>query len=44
MFDTIEVGDSELKSNITDFILRQLPDWFGIEESIVEYVEGVKRY
>lgn len=42
MFDIIEVGDSKLKSNITDCILRQLPDWFGIEKSIVEYVERVK--
>lgn len=36
------VRDPELKSNITDQILRQLPDWFGIEESIVEYVRDVK--
>ena len=37
-----DVNDPELKSEITDFVLRQLPDWFGIEESIVEYVYGVK--
>lgn len=36
------VNDPELKSDITDVVLRQLPDWFGIEESIVEYVHGVK--
>lgn len=34
--------DNELKSNITNSILRELPDWFGIEESIVEYVDEVK--
>ncbi|WP_353093294.1 GNAT family N-acetyltransferase [Tissierella praeacuta] len=32
----------DLKSNITDSVLRQLPDWFGIEESIREYVDKVK--
>lgn len=37
-----EVNDSLTKSNITDFILRKLPDWFGIEEAILEYVDGVK--
>ena len=36
------IDDEELKSNITDFVLRQLPDWFGIEESIIEYVGNVK--
>lgn len=36
------INDSKLKSNITDLILRQLPEWFGIEESIVEYISGVK--
>lgn len=31
------------KSEITDVILRRLPEWFGIEEAIQEYVEGVKK-
>ena len=32
----------EEKSNIANSILRQLPEWFGIEEAILEYVQGVK--
>lgn len=36
------IHDTELKSNITDLILRQLPEWFGIEESIIEYVNNSK--
>lgn len=37
-----EVIDKKTKSNICDQILRALPDWFGIEDSIVEYVNDVK--
>lgn len=36
------VRDGESKSNITDSLLRQLPEWFGVEESIIEYVDNVK--
>ncbi|CAK7026356.1 GNAT family N-acetyltransferase [Tissierella sp.] len=36
------IDNEELKSNITDFVLRHLPDWFGIEEAIMEYVDKVK--
>lgn len=36
------IENQELKSNITDLVLRQLPDWFGIEEAIIEYVDKVK--
>ncbi|MEG2985028.1 MAG: GNAT family N-acetyltransferase [Paraclostridium sp.] len=42
MFEIIEIHDIEVKSTVTDCILRKLPEWFGIEEAIVEYVEGVK--
>lgn len=42
MFKIIEIHDIELKINVTDCILRKLPEWFDIEEAIVEYVEGVK--
>lgn len=42
MFKIIEIHDIEVKSNVTDSILRKLPEWFDIEEAIVEYVEGVK--
>lgn len=33
-----EVDDQRLKGVITEGVLRTLPDWFGIEEAIVEYV------
>lgn len=36
------VLDNVEKSKITENILRQLPEWFGIEESLIEYVDGVK--
>ncbi len=36
------VTDSEQKSAICDKVLRSLPDWFGIEEAIVEYVKDVR--
>lgn len=42
MIKISKLSDKEQKSKITDFILRELPDWFGIEEAIIEYVEGVK--
>lgn len=37
-----EISDNEEKARITDFILRQLPEWFGIEKAIVEYTYGSK--
>ncbi|SHD77974.1 GNAT family N-acetyltransferase [Schnuerera ultunensis] len=37
-----EISDPKSKSNITNSILRKLPDWFGIEEAIIEYVDKVK--
>lgn len=39
----IDIVDEEvIKSEITDTILRSLPDWFGIESAIVDYVRNVK--
>ena len=38
-----EIIDSTEKSSICDSILRKLPDWFGIEASIVDYTEQVKK-
>jgi GNAT superfamily N-acetyltransferase len=38
----IEEFDAGKKSSICNDILRALPDWFGIEASIVDYVEQVK--
>lgn len=36
------VLDNTEKSRMTEHILRQLPEWFGIEESLMEYVDGAK--
>lgn len=38
----IEVVDSNEKAKISEKILRVLPDWFGIEESTIAYIEGCK--
>jgi len=37
-----EIFNSDEKSNICDSILRALPNWFGNEPSIVDYIEKVK--
>jgi len=37
-FQVVQVFGKEEKSKVTNNILRKLPKWFGIEESIVEYV------
>ena len=42
MIRIIEVFEPDEKSRICDEILRALPDWFGIEASIVDYIEQVK--
>lgn len=36
-----KIDDNLKKSAIANDILRSLPKWFGIEESIKEYVKGV---
>ena len=40
----IEINDNAKKAEYTNSILRKLPDWFGIEEAIVEYVNTVHEY
>lgn len=42
MFFINKIYDKSNKSNITNCILKALPEWFGIEESIVEYTNEVK--
>lgn len=37
-----EVVNPEEKSRICNAILRALPDWFGVEASIVDYVQQVR--
>lgn len=39
MFDIKQVEISEKKSQICDTILHALPSWFGVEASIVDYVD-----
>ncbi len=41
-FDVVEVGDADEKAAICDGILRNLPDWFGIESSIADYVRQAR--
>ncbi|ADU32220.1 GNAT family N-acetyltransferase [Evansella cellulosilytica] len=36
-----QVSLDQDKSKITNNILRELPEWFGIEEAITNYVNGV---
>lgn len=38
-----EITGEREKSTLCEAILRALPGWFGMEESLLEYVEKVKR-
>ncbi|WP_352420704.1 GNAT family N-acetyltransferase [Proteiniborus sp.] len=40
--DIRTVLEDNEKCNICELVLRALPDWFGIEESIKDYIIGVK--
>jgi ribosomal protein S18 acetylase RimI-like enzyme len=42
MKNVLKLNDGNEKSAIADRILRGLPEWFGIESALVEYVNGVK--
>ena len=37
-----EILSTDEKSKICDNVLRALPNWFGVESSIVDYVEQVR--
>ena len=37
-----KIENVQEKHDICTEILHGLPDWFGVEESIIEYAEGVK--
>ncbi len=39
--DIRKIISKQKKSEITETILRQLPDWFGVEKSILHYIETV---
>lgn len=38
-----EIADAQQKSRICDQILNALPNWFGIESSIMEYTQDVRK-
>ena len=42
MFSIQQVEMPEQKSDICDSILHALPNWFGVEHSIIDYVDKVK--
>lgn len=37
-----EIKDPQVKQVITEDVLRDLPEWFGIEAATKEYIQGVK--
>ncbi|HJU37903.1 MAG TPA: coenzyme F420-0:L-glutamate ligase [Gaiellaceae bacterium] len=41
MTQVVEVTDPGERSRIAEAVLRDLPDWFGIEESTAAYIEAV---
>lgn len=38
----LKLHDSDSKSQLCKKILRALPDWFGIEPAIIDYIKGVR--
>lgn len=42
MISIHEVTDDRIKSDITKSVLRELPEWFGNEQSLLDYIETVK--
>lgn len=42
MFEIEEIIDANTKSDICNNILRSLPGWFGVEQSIADYVAQVR--
>lgn len=42
MFNIKQVEASEQKAHICDLILHALPNWFGVEASIVDYIQKVQ--
>ena len=43
-YQILEITDGHLKKKYTERVLRMLPEWFGKEESLVEYIETVDKY
>ena len=42
MVNIEEIKDSDKKSKITEQILRSLPDWFELEQGILDYIKSVQ--
>lgn len=40
MFTIQQIHDPDAKADICALVLRDLPDWFGIEEATLEYIRG----
>lgn len=40
MTHVVEISDPAERSRVAEVVLRDLPEWFGIEESAREYIDG----
>ena len=43
-YQILEITDGNLKKLYTEQILRRLPDWFGVEDSLMNYVRTVEKH
>jgi ribosomal protein S18 acetylase RimI-like enzyme len=43
-YKIIEIKENDKKAEYTNTILRKLPEWFGIEEGLQEYINTVHKY
>jgi len=43
-YKIFEIKDNNKKAEYANNILRKLPEWFGIEESLQDYVNTVYKY
>jgi hypothetical protein len=43
-YKIMEINDNIKKTEYTNNLLRKLPEWFGVEESLLEYVNTVNKY
>ena len=44
MYEIKEITENHQKVNYGEQILRTLPEWFGIEESLLDYVNSLPKY
>jgi ribosomal protein S18 acetylase RimI-like enzyme len=43
-YQIIKITDGKLKKSYAEQILKRLPEWFGKEDSLIQYVETVDKY